>query len=68
VTRPLGRGFRCCHLPHVLACVAANRTDFAAINRNEVHRGRRDTRDIVAGFEELSEDIEVAIARGSFGC
>ncbi len=48
------------------ACAAANRAEFAAINHTEVQPGRPNTREIVVGFEELRQDIEMAIARGLF--
>jgi len=46
------------------AHVAANPADALAITRKHAMHVRVDTPEIVAGFEELREDIEAAIARG----
>ena len=44
--------------------LAANRTDFDAILRNDVLPARVSAWEIIAGFEELHADIENAIKRG----
>jgi len=46
--------------------VAADQASFAAIRRNDSLRVRVDTPEIIAGFEELREDIAAGIARGVF--
>jgi len=50
-----------------LEYVAADQSNFRAIRRNtDTLRVRMDTQEIIAGFEELREDIEAAIAKGLF--
>jgi AcrR family transcriptional regulator len=50
-----------------LEYVASDQHSFRAIRRNtETIRVRMDTPEIIAGFEELREDIETAISRGLF--
>lgn len=50
-----------------LEYVAADEHNFRAIRRNtDTLRVRMDTAEIIAGFEELREDIETAIAKGLF--
>lgn len=46
--------------------VANDQANFAAIRRNDTLRVRVDTPEIIAGFEELREDIKGGIARGVF--
>jgi AcrR family transcriptional regulator len=47
--------------------VASDQSDFHAIRRNtDTLRVRMDTPEIIAGFQELREDLESAIARGVF--
>jgi len=46
--------------------VASDQANFTAIRRNETLRVRVDTPEIIAGFEELREDIELGISRGVF--
>ncbi len=47
--------------------VVADQKSFHAIRRNtDTLRVRMDTPEIIAGFEELREDIEAAIAKGVF--
>jgi len=47
--------------------VASDRIDFRAIRHNaDTTRVRVDTPEVIAGFDELREDIENAIARGMF--
>jgi AcrR family transcriptional regulator len=47
--------------------VASDRIDFRTIRHNaDVTRMRVDTPEVIAGFDELREDIEEAIARGLF--
>ena len=47
--------------------VASDQSTFAAIRRNtDTIRVRMDTPEIIAGFEELREDIEIAIAKSVF--
>ena len=47
--------------------VASDEHSFRAIRRNtDAIRVRMDTPEIIAGFEELREDLETAIARGLF--
>ena len=46
--------------------VASDQTSFAAIRRNETLRVRVDTPEIIAGFEELREDIVEGIGRDVF--
>jgi AcrR family transcriptional regulator len=48
-----------------LAYVSGDKGNFRAIRRNtEALRVRMDTQEIIAGFEELREDLELAIAKG----
>ena len=50
-----------------LEYVASDQGNFHAIRRNtDTLRVRMDTQEIIAGFEELREDLELAIARGLF--
>lgn len=50
-----------------LEYVAQDRGNFHAIRSNtDTLRVRMDTQEIIAGFEELREDLETAIARGLF--
>ncbi|HWU25179.1 MAG TPA: TetR/AcrR family transcriptional regulator [Rhizomicrobium sp.] len=50
-----------------LEYVASDQGSFHAIRRNtDTLRVRMDTQEIIAGFEELREDLETAIARGLF--
>lgn len=50
-----------------LEYVAADQSNFHAIRRNtDTLRVRMDTQEIIAGFEELREDLETAIAKGLF--
>lgn len=50
-----------------LEYVASDQGNFHAIRRNtDTLRVRMDTPEIIAGFEELREDLEQAIARGLF--
>lgn len=50
-----------------LEYVAADQSNFHAIRRNtDTLRVRMDTPEIIAGFQELREDIESAIAKGLF--
>lgn len=46
--------------------VASDQANFAAIRRNDTLRVRVDTPEILAGFDELREDIVWGIARGVF--
>lgn len=47
--------------------VASDQSNFHAIRRNtDTLRVRMDTAEIIAGFEELREDLEAAIAKGLF--
>jgi AcrR family transcriptional regulator len=46
--------------------VTENQGSFAAVRRSEPVHVRVDTPEVLAGFEELHEDIEAAIARGLF--
>jgi AcrR family transcriptional regulator len=47
--------------------VASDQSNFHAIRRNtDTLRVRMDTVEIIAGFEELREDLEAAIAKGLF--
>ncbi len=47
--------------------VASDQGNFHAIRRNtDTLRVRMDTQEIIAGFEELREDLETAIAKGLF--
>jgi AcrR family transcriptional regulator len=47
--------------------VASDESNFRAIRRNtDTLRVRMDTPEIIAGFQELREDIEAAIAKGVF--
>src|SRR5206468_676230 len=47
--------------------VASDQSNFHAIRRNtDTLRVRMDTPEIIAGFEELREDLEAAIAKGLF--
>jgi len=47
--------------------VATDQQGFRAIRRNTL-RLRMDTPEIIAGFDELREDLETAMARGLFPC
>src|SRR5580693_5850703 len=50
-----------------LEYVASDEGNFHAIRRNtDTLRVRMDTQEIIAGFEELREDLELAIAKGLF--
>jgi AcrR family transcriptional regulator len=50
-----------------LEYVASDEANFHAIRRNtDTLRVRMDTPEIIAGFQELREDLETAIARGLF--
>jgi len=50
-----------------LEYVASDEANFHAIRRNtDTLRVRMDTPEIIAGFQELREDIEAAIAKGVF--
>ena len=50
-----------------LEYVASDQANFHAIRRNtDTLRVRMDTPEIIAGFQELREDLETAIARGLF--
>ncbi len=50
-----------------LEYVASDQSNFHALRRNtDALRVRMDTQEIIAGFEELREDIETAIAKGLF--
>jgi AcrR family transcriptional regulator len=50
-----------------LEYVASDQGNFHAIRRNtDTLRVRMDTQEIIAGFEELREDLELAIAKGLF--
>jgi len=50
-----------------LEYVASDQGNFHAIRRNtDTLRVRMDTQEIIAGFEELREDLELAIAKGVF--
>jgi AcrR family transcriptional regulator len=50
-----------------LEYVASDESNFRAIRRNtDTLRVRMDTQEIIAGFQELREDLEAAIARGLF--
>lgn len=50
-----------------LEYVAGDEGNFRAIRRNtDTLRVRMDTQEIIAGFEELREDLELAIAKGLF--
>jgi AcrR family transcriptional regulator len=46
--------------------VIEDEANYTAIRRNETLRVRMDTPEILAGFEELRDDIEQGIARGVF--
>ncbi len=47
--------------------VASDRIDFRSIRHNaDITRVRVDTPEVIAGFDELREDIETAIPRGLF--
>ena len=47
--------------------VAADQSNFHAIRRNtDTLRVRVHTQEVIAGFEELREDLETAIAKGLF--
>jgi AcrR family transcriptional regulator len=50
-----------------LEYVATDQSNFHAIRRNtDTLRVRMDTAEIIAGFEELREDLEIAIEKGLF--
>jgi AcrR family transcriptional regulator len=50
-----------------LEYVASDQGNFHAIRRNtDTLRVRMDTQEIIAGFEELREDLELAISKGLF--